>query len=59
MVDAIVPEPEKVHLDPDGAAMLLEEAIGAALDEIEGLDPDERRRQRRAKYRVMGILATT
>ena len=60
MVDAIVPEPEGgAHTDPDGAAMLLREAIGAALDEIEGLDPDERRRQRRAKYRVMGILATT
>ena len=60
VVDAIVPEPEGgAHTDPDGSAMLLREAIGATLDEIEGLDPVERRRQRRAKYRVMGILATT
>jgi hypothetical protein len=29
----------------------------AAIDDIEGLEPDERRRQRRAKYRQMGVLA--
>jgi acetyl-CoA carboxylase carboxyl transferase subunit alpha len=60
VIDFIVPEPEGgAHTDPDGSATLLREAIAAALDEIEGLDPVERRRQRRAKYRVMGILATT
>jgi len=60
VVDGIVAEPEGgAHADPDGAATLLEEAILAALEEIESLDADERRRQRRAKYRAMGVLATT
>jgi acetyl-CoA carboxylase carboxyl transferase subunit alpha len=60
VVDSVVPEPEGgAHTDPDGSARLLRAAIVGALDEIEGLDPIERRAQRRAKYRVMGILATT
>jgi acetyl-CoA carboxylase carboxyl transferase subunit alpha len=60
VVDSVVPEPEGgAHTDPDGSARLLRAAIVGALDEIEGLDPIERRVQRRAKYRVMGILATT
>ena len=58
VVDGIVAEPEGgAHLDPDGAAVLLEQGILAAFEEIESLDPDERRRQRRAKYRVLGVLA--
>jgi acetyl-CoA carboxylase carboxyl transferase subunit alpha len=58
VADGIVAEPEGgAHADPDGAAQLLEQGILAALDEIDALDPDERRRQRRAKYRVMGVLA--
>jgi hypothetical protein len=36
----------------------LEQGILAALDEIEAMGPDERRRARRAKYRAMGILAS-
>jgi acetyl-CoA carboxylase alpha subunit len=60
VVDAIVAEPEGgAQADPDAAAQLLEQGILAALEEIEALDPDERRRQRRAKYRVMGILASS
>ena len=60
VVDAIVAEPEEgAHGDPDGAAQLLEQGILAALEEIETLEPAERRRQRRAKYRVMGVLAST
>jgi acetyl-CoA carboxylase carboxyl transferase subunit alpha len=60
VVDGIVAEPEGgAHADPDGAAILLEQGILAALEEIESLDADERRRQRRAKYRAMGVLATT
>ena len=59
VVDAIVAEPEGgAHTDPDGAANLLEHGILAALEEIERLEPDERRRERRAKYRAMGILAS-
>jgi acetyl-CoA carboxylase carboxyl transferase subunit alpha len=60
VIDAIVAEPiGGAHGDPDGAARLLEQSILAALEEIESLEPDERRRQRRAKYRMMGILAST
>jgi acetyl-CoA carboxylase carboxyl transferase subunit alpha len=59
VVDAIVPEPEGgAHTDPDAAANLLENAILGALEEIESLDSDERRRRRREKYRVMGVLAS-
>jgi len=60
VVDAVVPEPEGgAHTDPDGAAVMLREGILAALEDVESLDPEQRRRERRAKYRVMGILATT
>jgi acetyl-CoA carboxylase carboxyl transferase subunit alpha len=59
VVDAIVAEPEGgAHTDPDQAAKLLENGILSALEEIEGLDPEERRRQRREKYRTMGVLAS-
>ena len=57
VIDAIVAEPEEgAHTDPDAAAKLLEQGILEALDEIEALDPIERRRQRRAKYRAMGVF---
>ena len=58
----IVPVVNKIDLpsaDPDGAAVMLREGILAALEDVESLDPVRRRRERRAKYRVMGILATT
>jgi acetyl-CoA carboxylase carboxyl transferase subunit alpha len=59
VVDAIVSEPEGgAHTDADGAASLLEQGILEALEEIESLEPDERRRRRREKYRVMGVLAS-
>ena len=59
VIDGIVAEPEGgAHADPDAAATLLEQGILAAFEEIEGLDPAERRRERRAKYRVMGVLAS-
>jgi acetyl-CoA carboxylase carboxyl transferase subunit alpha len=60
VIDAIVAEPVGgAHSDLDASAQLLEQGILAAFEEIEGLDPDERRRQRREKYRVMGVLAST
>jgi acetyl-CoA carboxylase carboxyl transferase subunit alpha len=60
VIDAIVMEPEGgAHSDPDAAAKLLEMGIIEALEEVEALDPAERRRQRRAKYRVMGVLTST
>jgi acetyl-CoA carboxylase carboxyl transferase subunit alpha len=58
VVDAIVSEPEGgAHEDPDAAAAQLGGAISEALAEIEDMDPVERRRERRAKYRRMGVLA--
>src|SRR5262245_55872483 len=60
VVDAVIAEPEGgAHTDVDAAAQLLEQGILAAFDEIGSLDPAERRRQRREKYRVMGVLAST
>jgi acetyl-CoA carboxylase carboxyl transferase subunit alpha len=58
VIDTIVPEPEGgAHLDPDAAAKLLATLAVDAFADIEGMDPDERRRERRAKYRRMGVLA--
>ncbi len=60
VVDAIVAEPEGgAHADLDAAAELLEQGILAAFEEIDDLEPDERRRLRREKYRMMGVLAST
>lgn len=59
VVDAIVAEPEGgAHTDADEAARLLKAGLLEALAEIEGLDPLERRRERRRKYRLLGVLAT-
>jgi len=59
VIDAIVAEPEGgAHTDADAAALLLEQGILKALEEIDTLEPTERRRQRRAKYRAMGVLAS-
>ena len=59
VIDAIVAEPEGgAHTDVDGAAFLLKQGILEAFGEIDALDPLERRRQRRAKYRVLGVLAS-
>jgi acetyl-CoA carboxylase carboxyl transferase subunit alpha len=59
VIDAIVGEPaDGAHTDPDEAARLLKSGILEALAEIDSLGSDERRRRRRAKYRMMGQLAT-
>ena len=59
VVDAIVPEPEGgAHSDVDEAAKYLQSGILEAFADIESLDSDERRRLRREKYRVMGVLAS-
>jgi acetyl-CoA carboxylase alpha subunit len=59
VVDMVVPEPEGgAHEDPDAAAALLKSSILLALEEIEAMEPDERRAERRAKYRAMGVLAS-
>ena len=56
VIDAIVAEPAGgAHTDHDAAAVLLTESLRASLAEIDPLDPAERRRQRRSKFRAMGM----
>jgi acetyl-CoA carboxylase carboxyl transferase subunit alpha len=56
IADAIVPEPEGgAHADHDEAARLLGEALELSLGEVAPLEPGERRRLRRRKFRGMGI----
>jgi len=56
VVDGIVPEPAGgAPADHDEAARLLAESLRAALAEVEPLDPEERRRQRRRRFRAMGV----
>ena len=58
VIDAIVPEPgEGAHMDYDGAARLLGEALGEALEELEGTPGEELRRRRRARFRSLGVFA--
>jgi acetyl-CoA carboxylase carboxyl transferase subunit alpha len=57
IIDGIVPEPPGgAHEDYDEAARLLGEGIAAALAEVEGDDPEERRHARHAKFRRMGVF---
>src|SRR6185503_15053063 len=57
VIDGVVPEPAGgAHENPDEAARLLGEALGIALDEVKGLDSESRLRERRAKFRKMGIF---
>ncbi|HXG76709.1 MAG TPA: acetyl-CoA carboxylase carboxyltransferase subunit alpha [Gaiellaceae bacterium] len=59
VIDGIVLEPEGgAHADPDGAARLLREGLLEALAEIAELDPEERRRERRRKYRALGVFTS-
>ncbi len=58
MIDAIVPEPPGgANTDHDEAARLLGEALEQSLSEIEGTPAEELRRERRAKFRAMGVYA--
>jgi acetyl-CoA carboxylase carboxyl transferase subunit alpha len=58
VVDAIVPEPiGGAQNDYDEAAQLLAEAIEAELQEIEDEPGSALRRERRAKFRAMGVFA--
>jgi acetyl-CoA carboxylase carboxyl transferase subunit alpha len=55
-VDAIVPEPEGgAHRNYDQAARLLGEALGSALDELNGVSGEDLRRRRRERFRSLGI----
>lgn len=56
LVDGIVPEPAGgAHWDYDAAAQHLKEALLPLLQELVQIDPDERIRQRIAKYSKMGF----
>jgi acetyl-CoA carboxylase carboxyl transferase subunit alpha len=56
VIDAIVPEPSGgAHESWEEAARLLADALAAALTEVEGMDPDDRRRRRRARFRALGV----
>jgi acetyl-CoA carboxylase carboxyl transferase subunit alpha len=58
VVDEIVAEPRGgAHEDPDQAAASLKTALLHALDEIEQTPRHELRRERRAKFRAMGVFA--
>jgi acetyl-CoA carboxylase carboxyl transferase subunit alpha len=58
VVDTIVPEPAGgAHLDYDGAAEMLAEYIDQELGEIEHETGSALRRERRAKFRGMGVYA--
>jgi acetyl-CoA carboxylase carboxyl transferase subunit alpha len=60
VIDAIVPEPEGgAQKDHEEAARLLGESLTEALEELESVPPDELRRQRRAKFRGLGVFAPT
>jgi len=57
VIDAIVPEPlGGAHRDPAAAAVALGEAMHDALGELDGLDRDALRRQRRDKFLAIGRL---
>jgi acetyl-CoA carboxylase carboxyl transferase alpha subunit len=58
VIDGIVPEPPGgAQSNWKEAARLLGEALGEALDDVEGLSGPELVRRRRAKYRGMGVFA--
>jgi acetyl-CoA carboxylase carboxyl transferase subunit alpha len=58
VIDGIVPEPAGgAHVNYDAAALALAEGLAAALDDIGGGDPRERRLARRARFRAMGVYA--
>jgi acetyl-CoA carboxylase carboxyl transferase subunit alpha len=57
VIDGVVPEPPGgAHENPDDAAKLLGESLGIALDDVKGMDPAARKRERSAKFRRMGVF---
>ena len=56
VIDGIVPEPAGgAHTSHDEAAALLADALEASLAEVGATDPDDRRRQRRRRFRSLGV----
>jgi len=57
VIDAIVPEPEPgAHTDHEGAAQLLGDALQESLELLENVPGDELRRQRRVRFRTIGVV---
>ena len=57
VIDVIVPEPPGgAHTDHDAAARLLGESLREAFAEVEGVPGEELRRQRRRRFRRMGVF---
>src|ERR687896_1412700 len=58
VIDAIVAEPEGgAHNDYDESARLLGEALAEHISSLDEIPGDELRRQRRARYRALGVFA--
>jgi acetyl-CoA carboxylase carboxyl transferase subunit alpha len=58
VIEGIVPEPEGgAQTDVDAAALLLRESVVSHFAELEGVEPADLRRTRRAKFRAMGVFA--
>ncbi len=58
VIDAVVPEPPGgAQTDVDAAAGMLGEALGDALDALDGVPGDELRRRRREKFRGIGVYS--
>ncbi|GAB3435943.1 acetyl-CoA carboxylase carboxyltransferase subunit alpha [Flindersiella endophytica] len=58
VIDAIVPEPDGgAQQDPAEAACLLGDALVGAVDELRDVRPDQLVRDRRARFRRMGLTA--
>jgi acetyl-CoA carboxylase carboxyl transferase subunit alpha len=56
VIDEIVEEPSGgAHVNHDEAARLLSEALETALDELDGISGQDLRRQRRDRFRALGI----
>ena len=57
VIDGVVPEPPGgAHENLEDAAKLLGESLGIALDDVKGMDPAPRKRERSEKFRRMGIF---
>ena len=58
VVDGVIPEPTGgAGEDPLAASATLHTVLAGALRSLEGLDPDELRRQRFARFRRQGVVA--
>ena len=60
IIDEVIREPAGgAHLEPEGAALALKDAIVRNLNEIQGLDPEQLVAARREKYYAMGAWEDT